>query len=151
MAAPIRLAGLADLAAVTGCVDAAFAPYTTLLGEPPPAMMADHGEAVAAGRVALQEAGGGVVGVLMLAPRPDELLIEILAVHPDHRARGIGRRLMGFAEGEARRLGAPAVRLFTHRLMTDAIAFYAALGYQQEPPTEAGDERVHLRKPIDHH
>ena len=152
MAAPIRLAGAADLAAVTDCVNAAFTPHVAAIGKPPAPMLGDHGQAVAERRVALQEAGGGVVGVLVLAPRPDQLLVEILAVHPDHQRRGIARRLMRFAEGEARRLGLACICLYTHQLMTDALGFYAALGYEEvERRTEAGYERVYLRKRIDSH
>ncbi|MFX8999726.1 GNAT family N-acetyltransferase, partial [Acinetobacter baumannii] len=43
---------------------------------------------------------------------------------PDRQGRGLGRRLIAFADAEARRLGLPEIRLYTHVTMTGNIALY---------------------------
>lgn len=146
----IRKAGAVDLARVAACVDAAFGRYVTLIGEPPAPMLDDHGATIAEGRVFLAEVEGSLGGVLVTEGGSDGLLVEILAVHPDRQRQGLGARLMAFAEAEARRLGLPRVYLYTHQLMSDALEFYAALGYvETERRTEQGYERVYLAKDID--
>jgi GNAT superfamily N-acetyltransferase len=49
------------------------------------------------------------------------------------RGLGLGRRLLGELEARARRRGAVAVRLWTNRALTEAIALYRASGYAEVP------------------
>lgn len=148
--APIRLAALPDLASITVCVDAAFQPYVARIGKPPSPMLADYPSLIGRGRVHLLEAEGRVAGVLVSEARRDHLFVDILAVDPAVRRAGAGRRLMAFAEDEARRAGLHRVRLYTHALMTEARAFYQALGYSEvEARHEAGFDRVYLEKMIE--
>jgi ribosomal protein S18 acetylase RimI-like enzyme len=72
---------------------------------------------------------GGVEAVLELLPARDHLLVENVAVDPACQGRGLGRRMMGFAEAEARRRGLPEVRLYTDERFADNVTFYARLGY----------------------
>lgn len=69
-----------------------------------------------------------------------------LAVEPGRQGAGIGSRLMGAAEGYARReLAADAVRLTVLRQRSDLIEFYRRRGYAPTGRTEPfpyGDERV---------
>lgn len=148
-AAPIRLAALPDLASVVACVDAAFQPYVARIGKPPSPMLADYPTLVGGGRVHLLEAEGRVAGVLVSEVAGDHLFIETLATDPSIRRAGVGRRLMAFAEDEARRAGLHRVRLYTHALMDEARAFYQALGYAEvDARTEAGYQRVYLEKTV---
>jgi len=132
---------------VVGCVDAAFEGFTARIGKPPAPMLADYRALIAAGRVQLLEAGGAVVGVLVTEPRPDHLFVDVVAVRPAAQRQGIGRRLMGFAEQEARRRGLAEVRLYTHQLMHGALALYRALDYEETGRRlEDGYARVYLRR-----
>lgn len=58
---------------------------------------------------------------------------EIIAivVHPDHRRRGIGRRLVSAAESWARQSGRARLVMRIDVTETPAHGFYAALGYEQ--------------------
>jgi DNA-binding MarR family transcriptional regulator len=47
------------------------------------------------------------------------------------RGLGLGRRLLGGLEAEARRAGAHTVRLDTNRTLTEAIAMYRSSGYDE--------------------
>jgi len=96
--------------------------------------------------VHLLEVDGAVVGVLVAEPRPDHLFVDVVAVRPAAQRQGIGRRLMGFAEQEARRRGLVEVRLYTHEVMHGALALYRALDYEEsERRLEDGYARVYLR------
>lgn len=73
---------------------------------------------------------GRLVG-LVIAERnawTNEGLIATLAVHPDFRRRGLGRRLL--AEAEAR-LNTPRVRLTVRASNAAAIALYEQAGYRR--------------------
>jgi ribosomal protein S18 acetylase RimI-like enzyme len=76
-------------------------------------------------------------------PEPEVLLVENVAVRPSLHGRGLGRRLLAFAEDEARRLGLPAVRLYTNEKMGRNIALYEKLGYEVTGRQPVG-ERGHI-------
>jgi DNA-binding MarR family transcriptional regulator/GNAT superfamily N-acetyltransferase len=59
--------------------------------------------------------------------------IKRLWVAESARGLGLGRRLLRELEAEAERHGAGAVRLDTHRALTEAIALYRSSGYVEIP------------------
>ncbi|WP_238996583.1 GNAT family N-acetyltransferase [Paenibacillus pinistramenti] len=86
----------------------------------------------------LARAGGRAAGVLLLRRiGRDTLQMKQVAVDEAMQGRGIGRRLVGFAEQTA--LKESARKLMLHARMT-AVPFYEKLGYVKtgEPYTEVG-------------
>ena len=97
----------------------------------------------------LRLAFGAVRGVLVLRPAAGHLLVWSVAVDPAFQGKGVGRRLLAFAEEEARRRGLAEVRLFTNELMTENIDFYRRLGFEEtERRTEGTYRRVFFRKAV---
>lgn len=95
---------------------------------------------------------GRVVGSVMLLKDAGCVRVLSLAVHPDHRRRGIGRGLMAVAEDVARRSASREVRLEVSTNNAGAIAFYDTLGYgirQRLSEYYAwGDDAFVMAKPI---
>jgi ribosomal protein S18 acetylase RimI-like enzyme len=60
-------------------------------------------------------------------------VIRLLAVHPDARGRGIGRRLTEECVRRARTAGGPTLGLHTTHLMTIARAMYERMGFVRVP------------------
>src|SRR5207248_3702868 len=116
--------------------------------KPPGPMLDDYAALIAAGAVSvLEEADGVIAALIVLLPRPDHLLLDNIAVRPDRQGRGLGRRLVDFAESEARRLGYAELRLYTHATMTENIALYKRLGFEETGRGEqAGYDRVFMAK-----
>jgi len=113
-------------------------------------MLDDYSARVSEGVVWVIEEGTVVVGVLVLLPKPDHLLLDNIAIAPVHQGRGLGRRLLFFAEAEALRRGCHEIRLYTHETMTENQRIYTAIGYKETGRgTEAGYERVFMRKQLD--
>jgi ribosomal protein S18 acetylase RimI-like enzyme len=78
------------------------------------------------------------------------MLIYSVAIAPAYQRRGLGRRLLAWAEAEARQAGYGHIRLFTNALMEANIVLYTRLGYvetRREP--FLGLTTVHMRKPLD--
>lgn len=73
--------------------------------------------------------GAQVVGCLFAKPLGDALYVGKFAVEPELQGRGIGRQLMGAAEGLARRLGLPALELETRIELTENHQTFAAMGF----------------------
>jgi ribosomal protein S18 acetylase RimI-like enzyme len=147
----IERAQPADAAAVTACVHDAYANYVPRIGQEPAPMNADYGSLIARGVVyVLREPGGDVCGVLVMMPEQDALFIENVAVHPDHQGRGFGRCLLTFAEEHARAGGLRELRLYTHELMTENIAYYRRLGYDEiDRRLDHGFRRVFMKKVLE--
>ncbi len=58
--------------------------------------------------------------------------VYYLAVDPDHRRQGLGRRMMEACEGWAQDRGVPKLLLLVRGSNTETIGFYKALGYLLE-------------------
>ena len=94
-------------------------------------MLDDYGKHFADGVVSiLGEADGAIVGLIVLLPKTDHMLLDNIAVRPDRHRRGLGRMLIAFADAEVRRMGFAELRLYTHEKMTENIALYTRLGFE---------------------
>jgi ribosomal protein S18 acetylase RimI-like enzyme len=134
---------------VSATIAAAFGRYIARIGRKPQPMTVDHAALIAAGEVHVLEEGGERLGLIVMRAKPDHLYVDILAVRPEAQGRGFGRQLMAFAEAEARRLGLPALRLFTNAKMTENRRFYPRLGFREMGDyTEDGFERVDFEKSL---
>jgi ribosomal protein S18 acetylase RimI-like enzyme len=143
----IRRAGPADVDWVSATIAAAFGCYIERIGRKPQPMTVNHAALIAAGEVHILEEGGERLGLIVMRAKPDHLYVDILAVRPETQGRGFGRQLMAFAEDAARRLGLPALRLFTNAKMTENRRFYPMLGFREAGDyTEDGFERVDFEK-----
>jgi ribosomal protein S18 acetylase RimI-like enzyme len=144
----IRRARPDDLAAVEAVVVAAYGTYIGRIGKPPGPMQDDYRALIAAGAVSvIEEPKGAIGGLIVLLPKPDHLLLDNVAICPERQGQGLGRRLIDFAESEARRLGYTDLRLYTHEKMTENIRLYKRLGFAETGRGhEAGYDRVFMRK-----
>jgi ribosomal protein S18 acetylase RimI-like enzyme len=146
----IRRARNEDCAVVEAIVRAAYSVYLERIGKPPAPMLDDYARHIADGAVqVLEEADGAVAAIIVLLAMDDHLLLDNIAVRPDQQGRGFGRRLIAFAEAEARRIGLAELRLYTHATMTENIALYARLGFiETGRGRQSGYDRVFMRKPV---
>jgi GNAT superfamily N-acetyltransferase len=145
----IRAATAADVSAVAQIVDDAYRSYVPRMGKPPGPMLDDYSARVSEGVVWVIEEGAAIVGVLVLLPKREHLLLDNIAIAPARQGLGLGRRLLVFAEAEALRRGYHEIRLYTHEKMTENQRIYAAIGYEETGRgTEAGYERVFMRKQL---
>ncbi len=145
----IRAASFADLPAILQIVNDAYTKYIARIGKPPGPMLDDYAAHVREHTAWVIEQDGAVSGLVVLLPAPDHLLLDNVAVASAQHGRGLGRALMRFAEQEARRRGFAELRLYTHEMMTENLAMYAALGWEETARGEqAGFRRVFFRKPV---
>jgi ribosomal protein S18 acetylase RimI-like enzyme len=146
----IRVANAADRTAIEAIVRAAYSIYVGRIGKPPGPMLDDYAARIAAGAVSvLEEACGTVAGIIVLVPQADHLLLDNIAVRPDRQGNGFGRRLIAFAETEARRRGYSELRLYTHQTMTENIALYTRLGFAEiGRGRHEGYDRVSMAKRV---
>jgi predicted N-acetyltransferase YhbS len=135
----VRPATAADIPRIRAIVEAAYSPYIERIGMRPGPMHDDQAQQVADGLVHVAERGGEVVGLIVLSPQADHLLIENVAVAPAVRGTGVGRLLLQFAE----RQGFAELRLYTHVKMTENQALYARNGYVE---THRDDVRAFFTK-----
>jgi ribosomal protein S18 acetylase RimI-like enzyme len=118
-----------DLAQVRDIAAAAYAVYTPRIGRPPAPVSADYAGAIERGEVWVAAGPGELLGLLVLVPRGDHLLLENVAVRPSAQGTGLGSQLLALAEQEAGRHGLTEIRLYTNVAMTENLAFYPRRGY----------------------
>ena len=68
--------------------------------------------------------------------------IYYLAVDPDDQRRGMGRRMMEWAEAALKKRGCPKINLQVRDENEAARGFYAAIGYRLEPIVSFGKRLV---------
>ena len=86
-----------------------------------------------------------IVAGLIMTFELEWATIANIAVDPQFQGLGIGGALMNFAEARARDKGFTELHLATHALLTENIALYVHLGWQEFDRT---DSRVLMRKAI---
>ena len=119
------------------------------MDKPPGPVLDDYTARVAKGEAFVLADADGIAGVLVLIEREDHLLLDNVAVDPARQGRGHGRRLVDFAEAEARRRGHPEIRLYTNEVMQENVGLYERLGYAVTGRgEEAGYRRVFMAKAL---
>ena len=144
-----RRAVAADAAAVTALSQAAYQKFVERIGRLPQPLTADYAEVIRTDETWVAEDNGRLVGVLVLKPASDHLLIWSVAVAVESQGSGIGRRLLALGEREALRRGVSEIRLYTNEKMTENIALYEGHGYSISR-REMREDRVliHMSKKV---
>jgi ribosomal protein S18 acetylase RimI-like enzyme len=147
------LAVAEDLEAVRALTDAAYRPYTEMLGAPPLPVTTDYAPRIAAGEVwLLRRDPFGLAGLLVLELHADHGMIYSVAVAPAFQGQGHGARLLRHAETLVQNAGHGEIRLFTNARMERNIALYQSFGYRETArrpnPHRAGWMIVDMAKPL---
>jgi GNAT superfamily N-acetyltransferase len=142
----IRNATAGDAERLRAIARAAYSKYVPRIGREPAPMLADYPGEIAAGRVVVLEADGAIGGYMIAWPEAGAYFIDNIGVDPAQQGKGLGRRLIDHAAGEARRLRLPALRLYTNALMSENLAMYAHIGFvETHRAFEKGFHRVYMR------
>jgi GNAT superfamily N-acetyltransferase len=146
-----RRATPADASTVRYVTRAAYAKWIAVIGREPKPMAANYEYAVVEHIVDLCEQDGQPIALIELIPKPPHLLIENIAVLPDHHGMGIGGLLLGRAETVARSIGFNELRLYTNAKFASNIGFYAHRGFEEfwREPHAGGGEVVHMKKAVE--
>ena len=92
---------------------------------------------------------GDVVAGLNGAAYWGKLHVKLLWVHPDHQSKGLGSRLMGWAETRAKELSCASIMVDT--MSFQAPEFYTKLGFRQFGSSEGyegGASRHYFEKAL---
>lgn len=145
----VRPARFEDAAAVGELVWASYSKYVERMNKQPAPMLEDYAALIRAGEVWVLAEGKELLGVLVLRSAEDHLFVDNVAVTPEHQGRGLGYKLIAFAEKRAVRKGLPEIRLYTNEKMWENLAFYKKLGFEEtERRLDGGYQRVFMRKQL---
>jgi ribosomal protein S18 acetylase RimI-like enzyme len=138
-----------EAGAIRELLEAAYSVYVPRMGRLPLTMGTDFAAAIRDHLVWVLMEDDRLLAVLHLLSRADHLFIDDVAVRIDRQRQGIGKRLLAFAETEARRRGHREIRLFTNATMVENIALYQSLGYREfrREPCQ-GTDIIYMRKPL---
>ena len=146
----LRTASLADAPRLGEIAVAAYGHYVERLGGKPRPMIDDYAELIRDRDVTVAERDGAVVGLMLSGPDEEGFLLDNLAVDPSAQGSGVGRALLIEAERRAAAAGFDSIYLYTHELMTENLALYTGIGYEEyaRRPIGASGDLVYLRKPL---
>ena len=124
----IRRADTRDADSLSACIDAAYAHYAERISDMPP-VSEDCAEEIEKYLVWVAESDGRIIGGLILVPSDGFIKLANVAVHPDVKGAGMGKRLLTLAESEAIRRGYAEMRLNTHVDMPENVQLYSRNGW----------------------
>ena len=143
----IRAAVEADAEAIAACVKSAYGDYENRIGRPPGPVLQDYHQVIHEREVLVAVVGQEILGVLALAETAEGFLLDNVAVSPPAQGRGIGKKLLEYAEQRAQAEGYESIYLYTNELMVENQALYARIGYKAyDRRNEEGLSRVYMRK-----
>jgi GNAT superfamily N-acetyltransferase len=108
-----------------------YAKWISCIGREPKPMTADYDAAVRDHWIDLLDEDGRLVGLIEMMPAPDHLWIQNIAVRESAQGKGFGKMLLAHANGVARRIGVPEIRLNTNAAFTANLGFYARAGFAE--------------------
>jgi GNAT superfamily N-acetyltransferase len=148
--APIRRATLKDEAQLGALQKRAYVKYVPRIGTEPQPMAEEAKDLLQNYEVWVVDGAEDVLaGALVLRAAEDHLLIWSVAVDPTQQGIGLGRRLIDFAEQQARERGLHEMRLYTNALFIENRQLYAYLGYVEIGIEQhEGRELVHMSKSL---
>ena len=146
----LRRATAADADGLRQLARTAYARHVAAIGREPMPMTADWAQLLSEQEIWILEGPGGEIAAsLALEVRAEHVTIWSVAVTPTEQRRGIGRRLMAFAEERTRALQRSELRLFTNARMEGNIALYRRLGYSETHREQFADRViVHMSKAV---
>ncbi|MYL29192.1 GNAT family N-acetyltransferase [Halobacillus halophilus] len=142
----IREAAAEDAPQLNVCMQKAYMAYEERMkGKRLPPMDVDYEEEIASYPVWVIEREGEIIGAVILTFDPSCTQVANIAVDPDYQGRGLGRKLLDFAEQKALDRGYVEMRLATHVLLTENAAFYTSMGWEE---VGRDDSRVFFKKSL---
>ena len=142
-----RLAAPGEIEAVQHVIVLAYGRYLARFNRLPRTFSRDYSAHIREGR--LWVIGEPVVGVVSLSACDSSLVIENLAVLPNFQGQGVGRRLIDFAETQARLRGLRRLELFTNVMMTENLEIFRRFGFEETArQTADGMQRVHFARTL---
>jgi GNAT superfamily N-acetyltransferase len=88
------------------------------------------------GRIFFAVSEGQCIACCALVARgANEFEVAKMAVAPDHRGNGVGRKLLEAVIAAARASGTRRLYLETNRVLAPAIRLYQSIGFQHIPPS----------------
>lgn len=144
----LRRGGPPDAAAIAAVTQEAYAKWVPLIGREPLPMRVDYARAVLDHRFDVLEIDGTLAALIETTPEGDALLIVNLAVRPAFQGRGLGVRLLTWAERLAADAGLTATRLYTNQKFEANVRLYLSRGYvvEREERLADGGVAVHMVK-----
>ena len=142
----IKIANSNDANGLHRCMNQAYLAYSSMLGglRLPP-MDVDYSEEIRLYPVWVALKRNEIVGGLIMVFDRDKASVANVAVSPKAQGLGIGRKLMNFAEKEARDRGYSELNLATHVLLEDNVSLYKHLGWKV---TSCDETHIYMEKCI---
>ena len=145
----IRPGGLADVPALERIACAAYKKYVARMGREPAPMRADLALHCARDQVYVcADKDGTLLGYAIVLLEDGALpLLDNIAVLPQAQGRGIGTRLLARVEADLSAQGFTQYQLYTNEAMTENIAWYEKIGFEEtDRRLENGYRRIYFRK-----
>lgn len=145
----IRPAELQDMGSVMDCIKKSFEPYISILRQIPNALNADLKKIIDSQNLFVATIDDKIVGTIEIIINHESINLEKLSVLPYFRGKGIGKKLISYAEFLAKENRIKKIKLFTNERLIDNIRYFKKNGFSEtDKKVENGFKRVYFEKNI---
>ena len=140
----IRAAQPQDAGGLQRCMHEAYAEHQERLGDirlPP--LELDYADEIARFPTWVAICADRIAGGLTMVFADDTASVANVAVSPSFQGRGLGRKLLAFAEEQALENHCIEMRLATHVLLTENVDLYRHLGWTE---FDRDEQKVYMKK-----
>jgi ribosomal protein S18 acetylase RimI-like enzyme len=143
----IEKATVSDAQGMKQCAIAAYTHYIPRTKLPPIPMLYDYNLIIKDHQAFVIKQNESVIGILVLMYFEKGILLDNVAVLPEYQGKGLGKKLIIFAEKEAIEQGYSEIYLYTNERMTENINIYNHLGYIETERRLINDRpAIYMRK-----
>lgn len=108
-----------------------YAPYIPIMGKIPPTIFEDFIEHINKGNLWFLEYNGSKIGMVILTPCDDYLLLQSMCILPLYQKLGLSKKILKFSEELAKSKGLCTIKLYTNSLMKRNQKIYKKCGYKE--------------------
>ena len=149
MAINIRLATESDYKAITRVIDDSFTKYINILNQKPSSMVTDYLPLIKNDQMYVLIDTKEIIGTLVLKISNEDMWVSNMAINPNLQKKGLGKKLLKFAEEKAKELRLKTVSLYTSSKIPELYEYYVKQGFKEtERKKEDGFDRVYLSKTL---
>jgi ribosomal protein S18 acetylase RimI-like enzyme len=143
----IEKAETTDAQGMKQCAITAYNHYILRTKLPPMPMLYDYNLIIKDHQAFVIKQNEIIIGILVLMHFEKGMLLDNVAILPEYQGKGLGKKLIEFAESEAAQQGYSEIYLYTNERMTENINIYSHLGFIETERRLINDRpAVYMRK-----
>ncbi len=136
---------------IKDCVNNAFQKYISVLGGRPSAIDTDFVPLIEKGQMYVAAYNNIIAATMVIIKKKDHFLLKNVAVDNQFQKRGLGKKLLNFAEKMTLDNDVPVLQIYTNAALPELVSYWSKMGFQEAKRIRKGGHViVYMSKKLNH-